>query len=146
MHPLAGLFMLISGGSGFPPPVLSNQTTTDLTIDPTNSDLTVFTDNDGDFRGNGNLISFNPAGEWLADKPGDAAEYEVRLTVSSGVSPNSGSAVGSWLNLGTNRSWTRTRSTVGVDDGVWLIEIGFEGTSSAIDSSSVTIQCNVDVI
>lgn len=42
---------------------------------------------------------------------GVGSDYDVMLTLNSGTSPT-GSALATWLNCGTSRSWTVTRGAV----------------------------------
>lgn len=49
---------------------------------------------------------------WLT--VGAASDYDVMLTNNSGTAPT-GSALATWLNLGTTRAWTVTRGSVGAN-------------------------------
>ena len=125
---------------------LSNDTVDDVVNTPSNATAGVHTDSDGDFRGTGNTNSFTPAAEWISPKSGfDPADFEVRLTVSSGDAPTGGSSVGSWLVLSTNRSWTLTTVGPSTLSGNWLVEIGDVGTSTAIVSATITVGAQENV-
>lgn len=84
-----------------------------------------------------------PAGQvsntWLLS--GIASDYEVRATLTSG-SLTSGTT-GTWLSLGTSRSWTRDRNTAGVSQAVMTIEIRNATTLVVLDSASVTLTAEV---
>lgn len=51
-------------------------------------------------------------GDWIIPKTGMSG-FDCMLTVNSGTAP-AGSALATWLNLGTTRSWTLTRATLGL--------------------------------
>lgn len=53
----------------------------------------------------GAYTSTNEAGgNWLSGAP--ASQFDAMLTLVSGTGPT-GAAMATWLNLGTNRTWTR---------------------------------------
>lgn len=67
--------------------------------------------------------------------------YEARLTVSSGISPNSGASVDTWLALTSQRIWTIARSSLGSSSGAWLVEIrDLAGVVRASATYTVTAQ------
>jgi hypothetical protein len=77
--------------------------------------------------------------DWLTD--GTGSQWECRATKQSGTAP-SGDSLGSWLNLGTSRSWSVSNSA---SDGstvscVLLVEIGHSGASTALDSATITLE------
>lgn len=76
-------------------------------------------------------------GEWLPS--GTASNYDVRVTVNSGSLDGSSSATGSWLNLGTTRSWAVARSSVGNQSANLTVEIRDAGTLSVLDSATITL-------
>jgi hypothetical protein len=70
---------------------------------------------------------------WLLS--GLNSDYQVRLTVVSGTTPG-GSSSGSWLSLGTSRSWTLT--TPGDFNSV-TVEIRRVSDSVVIATATVTM-------
>lgn len=66
---------------------------------------------------------------WLIN--GAAANYDIKVTLNSGTLTSG--TTGSWLNLGTSRSW-QTSGTA-----VLGVEIGYAGASSALVSCIVTL-------
>jgi hypothetical protein len=74
---------------------------------------------------------------WL--NSGAAAGYDVRATLVSGTSP-AGSALATWLNLSSGRSWSLTQSTTGNSSCVLTVEIGLAGAAAAIASATITIE------
>jgi len=66
-----------------------------------------------------------------------ASQLDVRLTVNTGTNPT-GSALATWLNLGTNRSWTLTATAGTIRQAVCTLEIRETATGIVRDTSSVT--------
>lgn len=102
-------------------------------------DLTVYRYSTPNTVGNG---TFALTG-WLdpASQPTSVTDdYEVRATLSSGTTP--AGTMGTWLNLGTTRSWTLSvsRSTLGTTSAtcVVLFEIRPAGGGTVLDSTSIT--------
>lgn len=78
---------------------------------------------------------------WLTS--GEGADYEVNATLSSGSTP-SGSAVGSWLALSTNRSWSIARTTPGMSTCTLSVAIRPAGGGSTITTKTITLTAEVD--
>lgn len=76
---------------------------------------------------------------WLDS--GTASGFEVRATVTSGTL--SSGTTGSWQVLSTDRSWTVTRSAVGVKSATMTVEIRNATTLAVLDSASITLQATV---
>jgi hypothetical protein len=58
---------------------------------------------------------------WLIS--GVGADYDVMMTLNSGTSPT-GSALATWLNLGSNRSWTVSRGAlIGINTANTTVQI-----------------------
>lgn len=77
---------------------------------------------------------------WLVGSTNGAA-YECRATIVSGT-PTSGTT-GSWLNLGTNRSWSVSRSSLGTKSFVFDLEVGPAGANSALKTARITLSATV---
>jgi len=67
-----------------------------------------------------------------------ASDYEARATVVSGSV--SGGTTGSWLGLGTSRTWERNRTTIGTSEVVLTIEIRDVATSTVRATASITLR------
>lgn len=78
-------------------------------------------------------------GDWVTPKSA-AGNYECKATVTSG-SLTSGTT-GSWLALTSDRSWTCQRSTIGTRDATLSIEIRKTGTTTVLDTATITLQAN----
>jgi hypothetical protein len=81
--------------------------------------------------------SVTQAGAWINPQV-NMADYEARATIISGTF-SSGTA-GSWLNLGTDRTWTRATTGAGqVQEVVFTLEIRRAADSVVMDSATITI-------
>lgn len=107
---------------------------------------TLFYDSDGGVRktqesaGSG---STTDVGEWSSAHPSETggAGYSVRLTHQTGVDTySSGSGLGTWVTLGSDRSWNFSGPSSGpsTELGTYLLEIR-EGTDPAFDSATITV-------
>lgn len=95
---------------------------------------------------NNGIISASPSGiGGNYENQGELTEsdFDIRLVTISGT-VSSGSAVDTWLNLGTTRSWTVTRSAIGSKSFSGTFEIRPAGGGSTIDTAAVSIEANVD--
>lgn len=64
--------------------------------------------------------------------------YEVNATVSSGITPTG--TIGSWVATSTDPTWTISRATVGVNQSILTIEIRRAGTTTVLDTWTVTLE------
>ena len=78
---------------------------------------------------------------WLLS--GSAADYDGRLT-ATGEQPTGGSALATWLNLGTTRAWTLTDSSSigGALTNSCLVEIRDATTLITLVSATVTMHAH----
>ena len=81
------------------------------------------------------------AGKWLIGSTSGSL-YEAKVTVTSGSL--SAGTTGSWLALSSNRTWSVIRSSLGTSTCTFTIEVGLAGTSTALDSATVTLTATVD--
>lgn len=96
----------------------------------------------GDLVGTGDSVSFSDT--WIASGGSTIGDYyQVRLTVLSGTSPTSGSAVNSWLDLSSDQVWALSRSTSGTSTGTWSIEIRSKATTTLLDSAEVAVSAQL---
>lgn len=72
-----------------------------------------------------------------------AADFEVFATLTSGTL--SSGTTGSWLGLGTTRTWTRNRTTVGVSSAVLTMDVRRVGTTTVLDTWTVTLDAELYV-
>jgi len=84
---------------------------------------------------------WDTAATWLLS--GSAGDYDCRLTVNSGTNP-AGASLGTWLDMGTTRTWTLTDSVAGggaiVND--CTIEIRDGSSFDVLGSANVTMSVN----
>lgn len=91
-----------------------------------------------DTRQNGGLVT-NQDWTWLLQ--GSASDYDVRLTKSTGDDPEAGSSsLGTWLNLGSGRSWTWDVTTAGGSRSfTGTLSIRDTSTGDVLDTASVSV-------
>jgi hypothetical protein len=83
------------------------------------------------------------SGNWTWLLYGLNTDYQIQATLVSGSTP-SGSPVGSWLSLGTSRSWTISRSLTGSTGCSLNIQVRRVVDQVIIASSSVSMTAQVD--
>jgi hypothetical protein len=79
--------------------------------------------------------------------PGNAvgANYWVRATLTAGTAPTGGSGTGTWLQLSSARSWSKTQSTIGSTSSTLLIEVATDaGGVNVVCSGSIVIKATED--
>jgi len=81
---------------------------------------------------------------WYYPPSGSSSDYDIRFTPSSG-SVTTGTT-GSWLNLGTSRSWTVTRAGLGVDTVTGTLEIRNATTLAVLLTRTVTITAEISYV
>lgn len=107
--------------------------------DPLDANVTVL------FGSNG-VLSYSSSTAGQTNRPDEwgiglnSANYQVRFTVVNGDTP-SGSAVNTWLNLGTTRSVSYNVSS-GILSGTILAEIALSGSTTALVSANLTMQAS----
>lgn len=74
---------------------------------------------------------------WLIT--GVGADYDIRATLQSGTNPTTGT-MGTWLNLGTSRTWQNTAIAGTNLSSVFLIEIRNATTLVVLDSATIDIE------
>jgi hypothetical protein len=87
------------------------------------------------------------SGQWLTISPveaSSAALFQMRATLVSGTIP-AGTALGSWLSMDTNRTWTLTNGAAQptVLECVLLIEIRDVASETLQQSAQITIRAEV---
>lgn len=90
---------------------------------------------------NGTYTSTGEAGGNFCNPTSIAAGLEARLTLNAGTSPT-GAAMGTWLNLGTTRTWTVTSALAGTVTSTCTLEIRDLSTQTILDSSSVAFSAS----
>lgn len=74
---------------------------------------------------------------------GLGSSYEARLTVTSGSF--SGGSTGVWVSLGSDRTWSVSRSTLGSTSASGTLEIRDATSGLVFTSSTLTLTAEVDV-
>lgn len=93
--------------------------------------------------GTGNPISYSDVlgAEEVVKPVSNLSDYEVRMTVNSGTF--SSGTTGTWQSLGTQRTWTKTQSSVGSSSVNGTIEIRKIGTTDVLASATVDLTAEV---
>lgn len=104
------------------------------------------------------IIEFNSSGQLIVSPggavPGEylvtgaSSDYEVRATMASGTNW-SGSALSTWLNLGTTRSWNLSASRVApgttVVTGTATVEIRRVADSAVVATATITLEAEAEI-
>lgn len=133
-----------AAGGMNPPFELTDKNQLSFALDPTNAvaSFTLYSD------GRHSLTSSNAGeeffdGEWQFLQgvfPG--SDYEVRATAGAVVGGGgnlTGDAVGSWLSLGTTRSWTITTTTQGFISRSFFVEIRRVSTGLVVADATIEL-------
>ena len=81
--------------------------------------------------------------DWLGSG-GVGADFECRLVQNSGDVPT-GSAIGTWLNLGTTRTWQYSQSGVGTKTGQFSLQIRPAGGTYRLATATYNMTATVDI-
>lgn len=124
---------------------ISNVTVSHIVVSP-NDALTSYSLESG-----GNTVRSPGAAlpAWMAPTAScgqTTSSYEVRATLSAGDAVDSGT-VGSWLNLGTTRTWTQgvTINAADTDSSTLTVEIRRASDSVVVTTATVTLTAQVDI-
>lgn len=118
---------------------LKNDAVSASAVSPANAGGQITVSSSGNVTDSPGGLSYS----WL--RGANAANYEIRATVQSNAgltTSGSTSAFGSFLNLGTTRSWNAVRTSVGTGTATVLLEIRPVG-GSVIASATVNFTCDV---
>jgi hypothetical protein len=127
--------------AGLPKIQLSNQNVSALSADPTDATAAFSLENDGDVSKTENGV-VTDLGDWMVPKvPGFISFYECMATLNSGSL--SGGTTGSWLGLGTTRSWTRSQTSVGASSANITVDIRRVGTTQILATCVVLLDAEV---
>lgn len=76
---------------------------------------------------------------------GAASDYDIFATLNSGTV--TGSPTGSWLNLGSGRSWTCTRASniAGTTSAQITVQIRNATTLAVLATGTITLDAVVDI-
>ncbi len=80
-------------------------------------------------------------GQWVTN--GTPADYDVRVTLVSGVTP-SGSAIATWLNCATDREWHLSQGFPGGKSSELLVEIRRTADSAVLASATIKLNVNYE--
>jgi hypothetical protein len=96
--------------------------------------------NAGDIRFNNGTNTIIDQGDWITPQT-NMSLYSARMTIISGGSTSG--TFGSYLNLGTTRTWTLSGGSGGVD-ATWQIDIRRDSDSAVMDTATLTVHAERD--
>lgn len=137
---MTGILCVLAGSAGAPRIQLTTPVTVSFSSGGLTNARTSYQVNSDSFVYTGlgaATITYTKQEQWDS-VPSTVGNYEVRATVSGGVTP-SGSATGSWLNLGTTQAWTVVSTPGNTNTSSLTIEIRAVGTTTVLATSSVTL-------
>jgi hypothetical protein len=116
---------------------VANRLVSDITVSPTNASAQFALTSSGDVQTQTVLAGTTDVGDWVSPKQG-FSNYECMMTTVSG-SLTSGTA-GSWLGLGTTRTWVRNQTSVGVSDYVGTLQIRRVGDTQILTTATIELE------
>ena len=117
---------------------ISNQSVEDLETSGTATASITFESDGGVSAVGGTQIIDS---QWLVNST-TGSNYEIRVTPTSGTF--SSGTTGSWLALSSDRTWAVNRASLGTKTCIATVEIGLVGTSTALDTATITISATVE--
>ncbi len=121
---------------------LDDITVNDVATSPANATITVTFKSDGNIEKTAGVV-VTDIGDWLSPQLNMSA-YSIRATALSGTVTSG--TVGSWLSLGSDRSWNKTRSDnlAGSDVATVTIDIALTAdTSIILDTCTLSLTATV---
>jgi len=83
--------------------------------------------------------------DWITPtSTGIGSSYEVRATMNSGVTPIG--TFNSWIALSTARTWSLSRSTIGITTSSFTLQIRDTATDTVQDSAAIDFTVEVDTL
>lgn len=123
---------------------ISDRTASAFTVSPTNAGASYALQSDGDIQATQGTNTAVDIGDWISPKGAASDFYEARATVTSGTL--SAGTAGSWLPLGTTRTWTKTAvGGTGEQTCIFTLEIRRAGDGTVVDSATITLEAESTV-
>jgi hypothetical protein len=107
-----------------------------LAFEPATASFSYTLFSDGSLLGSASLGS--QSYDWLSGS-GAASDYDVRWTTAPGSDDPDTGAVNTWLNLGTNRSWTIEKTGSGGQFYEATVQIRNSSTGTVLASAELSI-------
>lgn len=98
-------------------------------------------ESDGDIITTTNTSGGSDVGDWINPKASASSSYEIKATYTDApdlINATFSGTLNTWLNLGTNRSWSMTMPDDGGVDGAGL-QIEIRLGSTVLDTTNVSI-------
>lgn len=135
---MTGVMQMLLGSGGKFALLPGSITVTDIAFSPSTASANFALNSSGTYTCTGSIAPAN--GTWLKGA-GTGSDYEARLTATTGTF--STGTVGSWISLGTNRTWTVTQGSVGSNSAEGTLEI--RDAISGVVFTTCTLTLNAEV-
>jgi hypothetical protein len=117
---------------------INNQSPTDIVTDPADASTAFSLLSNATAQSTGETPP-----NWL-DIPANTGLFEARMTMISGTF-STGPAAGSWFSLGTTRTWTVDRTTLGNKSASATLDIRVISSGVVQDSATITFSATVEI-
>lgn len=127
----------------------TNKTVTSSVISPNTASATFRLASAGKIRFQtsvgGAYVEQSPTNEWMdPESTTEGFNYQVYASLVSGVPPNAGAGLNTWVGMGTSPiDWVLMRSISGASQSVINIQIRRVGTTTVLASTNVTLTASV---
>ncbi len=118
---------------------LGNTTVIANTFAPQNPSVSYSLNSNGTITGFATDLGTYSIGNWVAPSP-PVASYEVFATLNSGTASGT---FGSWLPLSSNRTWSKSSSSLGLVSASIGLQIR-DASGTVVDTATITLSCNKD--
>lgn len=128
--------MIFVGDLGDQQVAISDVTAFDVDVTPTPASASYTLTSAGQVNASSVLIT-----DWLVPQI-NMSDFECFASVTSGVL--SSGPTGSWVNLGTTRTWALNRASIGTSTASVNIRIRRVGTLVDLTAADITLEATVD--
>ena len=136
---MSGIMAALAGGGGFA------GVATAPTASPTDFQINTTATASLALLNTGAYTSTGQAGGNYVNPTSLASQLEARLTFVSGTAV-SGAATGTWLNLGTSRTWALVSAIAGALTAVYTLELRDAGTLAVLSSSTINFSADSEFV
>ncbi len=118
----------------------STLTATDFELHPSSATAWLQFRNDGAVYDQDN----SKRGDWILPNGAAPDDYEIRANSSSPDTPDSGT-MDTWLALSSSRTWSESRSGVGIDSKTFTVDIRKGSSGDPLITRTCTLTADVDI-
>ena len=116
---------------------ISNRSVEHTVFDPSDATASYSLENDGDIV----VTTDGDIGDWIGPKD-SFSDYECQMATVSGTVTTG--TVDSYLGLGTTRTWTKARTTIGISEFVGTLTIRRVVDSVVLGTATITLTATVE--